>query len=340
MFHDTPNKQVIRLHWDIPILKQLSSSSFPPPKLTYFGMPGAEIKDILDWKDLLSRQTAVQIVRSGARQQEEDLSVITKMINNAGLNDIQGFQVLRGSVEDIILYGRDINLFTPRESHRDPSGKLCFTYDIVNLDFVGGAGYKARGSQKRTSISSGGQRIEAVRKLIDRQRGHSFVLFLTVNVRDTLGEEPLQYLKECAQRFQTAEVQRIVKWTVDQNAGGMKHYQLKTWIPLFVKDVAEGHLFRCHCYPPVVYEGHEHARMVHFSFLLEYDQDRILRVSSPQDEQRVVQLPMIEALDGKLVLSEIQYQDFDSSICDTELSFLDEETREDILATLGSKVGI
>ena len=63
-----------------------------------------------------------------------------------------------------------------------------FSYDLVNLDFDGGLGYRsmrAHGTAKRTI---------AIKKLFERQEGHSFILLLTINVRHTLGEEIQEYL--------------------------------------------------------------------------------------------------------------------------------------------------
>jgi hypothetical protein len=61
MFVDTANKQAIRRRWDLPILRAAMSRLASP--LSYFGMPGAEIVDLLDWAEVLQEKTCVQIVR-------------------------------------------------------------------------------------------------------------------------------------------------------------------------------------------------------------------------------------------------------------------------------------
>lgn len=328
MFQDTLNKQIIRTQWDRPILQKLLHAK--SDGLCYFGMPGPEIKDLLDWNDLLSYKTAVQIVRSG-NQKTKDLETISRMHTNIAVKNISNVQVLRGSIEEIILKGHDIDDNPPRHSFREPSGKLAFRYDLMNLDFEGGAGYKIK--ETANPDSSGGQRIEAVRKMLDRQQGHSFLFFWTVNVRDTLGDEPLQYLKEVAQRVQNPGVRKVVDWTVGLNSAGFKHYQLKTWIPLFVKDEAEARRFYCHCYPPVVYEGFEHAKMVHFAFSLTYEKSRELRVASPQNEEEVARLPLVESIGSKLRIPSLQCPIFDIKSCAGEFEFLKKSTRERILST-------
>jgi hypothetical protein len=238
--------------------------------------------------------------------------------------------LLKGSVEDVVLTGRDLDGKVPRLAEKNGNGDLRFSYDLVNLDFEGGAGYRSTGRQNQKA--SGGQRIEAVRKIIDRQRGKSFVFFWTVNVRDTLGDEPLHYLKDYAKRIKNNSLQEIIK-TVEQNIEGLKHHQLKAWIPLFIKEEAEIRQFNCHCYPPIVYEGHEKAKMVHFAFLLQFINDRQLRVSSKQDEERVVRLPMVEAFDSRLKFAEEQYLALSKTNCSSELKFLDEKTYVKIMST-------
>ena len=329
MFQDTLNKQIIRSQWDRPILQKLATAS--QSKLTYFGMPGPQIKDFTDWDDLLSYKTAVQIVRSG-KQKDEDLETINKMLTNVMVKNVTPFQLLRGPMEEVVLQGHDMDGTFPNHAFKDAKGNLCFKYDFVNLDFEGGAGYKAKKGRARDN--SGGRRIESIGKLFDRQQGHTFILFWTVNVRDTLGDEPLQYLQECAQRIQNPTVQEVVRWTVGLTEGGLKHYQLKTWIPLFIKEEAEVRKFHCYCYPPVVYEGFERAKMVHFAFFLEYEKDRMLRVASTQSEERVVRLPMMEASDAQLKISERQCPMFDESSCEAELEFLDEDVRRAVMGTL------
>jgi hypothetical protein len=335
MFQDTPNKQVIRSQWDRPILQKLMKSS--TGGLSYLGMPGPQIRDFIDWGDLLSYKTAVQIVRSGSKH-EEDLATVNRIHTNVAVKDVPNVQVLLGSIEEIILAGQDMKGNFPRQSHKESSGKRAFTYDFVNLDFEGGVGYKAKDKRSNARDKSGGQRLEAIRKLFDRQQGHSFIFFWTVNVRDTLGNEPMDYLKEVAGRIQKPAVKEIVEWTAGLNESGFKHYQLKTWVPLFIKEEAEGRRFYCHCYPPVFYEGHEHAKMVHFAFSLDYEERRELRVASPQDEDRVAHLPLIEASDGELKVAATQHPDFDGNVCESELEFLDKSTKRKVISTINSGV--
>jgi hypothetical protein len=322
LFKDTDNKAVIRQAWDCPILERWHKQVLRP--LSYFGMPGPEIRDLIDWNHLLGQKTAVQIVRKEASRKEEDLESVRKMHANAMRRDLLKFQVLLAAVEDVILYGHDMNNDRPVLIENGAGGEFRFRYDIVNLDFEGGTGYRVPTSRSRSIGSgSGGNRIEAIRRVFDRQKGHDFILFLTVNVRDTLGDEPMTYLQDQAAKYDQSVIRSIVSWTTNLDKG-KKHIQLKTWIPIFILDEAEMKGFRCHCYPPVYYEGYKSARMVHFVFELRYDAKRVLRAASNQRVKEVVQLPLLRSANAviKTAPVEEQYPGFDLNRCHSEFEFL------------------
>lgn len=292
MFQDTPNKQAIRTSWNRPLIEAQAKTL--SRELAYFGMPGAELRDILDWVDLLKQKTCVQIVRPGKAQKEEDLETVRQLNANVMTHNIRHVQILRGAVEDVIIRGQDMDGAVPRQAEMS-GDDLLFRYDLINLDFVGGMGYKSG----RAAPLPGAQRLKSFAALLRRQQGHDFLFLLTVNVRDTLGDEPSKYLLETAQRCQNATVQEVVRWTTTLD-DGLKQFQLRTWVPIYLKEQAEMHQFACTAYPPICYEGHERAKMVHFAFHLRFAQGRDLRVASPQSEEQVVSLPVLEARDGHL----------------------------------------
>jgi hypothetical protein len=58
-FADSENKQTLRLEWDLPLLKAWSLAA--KRRLTYFGLPGPGMLDLLAWKEVLdARRTAVE----------------------------------------------------------------------------------------------------------------------------------------------------------------------------------------------------------------------------------------------------------------------------------------
>jgi hypothetical protein len=279
--------------WDAPILQ--SAVSRIGKNLGYFGMPGAGVHDLLDWSTLLGTKTCVQIVRSPKNQQEEDLEVVRQITNNVMVNDIKDVQIMRGAVEDILIKGIDRDQLVPRASEL-VDGYRRFKYELYNLDFFGGVGYKRKVSESTKGVKT--VRVKAIEDMFARQRGHDFTLLLTINVRDTFGDEPLQYLQETLSRSGNAVSADTFTWCASLDAG-MKHHQLKVWIPLWLRELAEMAQFDCRCYPTVTYEGHEHARMVHFAFDFSFIDGRDLRVNSNQALDSVVQLPLLQVVDGE-----------------------------------------
>jgi hypothetical protein len=301
MFKDTENKTIIRMKWSLPLVAGYARHT--QRAISYFGMPGPEVLDLAAWRQHLSRKTAVQIVRGARKQREEDLETISNiLVNKDNLGLGSQFQLLRGAVEDVILNGFDIDGNRPSMMSASSSGNPTLAYDIYNLDFEGGIHYKVG---KNSKGSSGGQRLQALAELFNRQRGNDFVLFLTLNVRDTLGDEPLKFLLETADRCSHPMVTEAVKWTTQLDEGN-KHLQLATWLPIYIKEQAEIRQFACESLPAIFYEGCDHARMVHFVFLCKHVADRHLRVASSQGYEDLVSLPVLWASDRVLRVLSLQ----------------------------------
>jgi hypothetical protein len=285
MFIDSPNKQTIRQQWDLPILRAAMSRLGSP--LSYFGMPGAEIVDLLDWTEVLQQKTCVQIVRRAAKEREEDLEILRKMKSNLMIRGVENWQVLRGAVEDIIIKGYDLDRNTPLRSSAT-TGDVRLQYSLYNLDFLGGIAYKA----PKHDATSKSHRVRAIESLFARQRGSHFTLMLTVNVRDTFGLEPAKFFEEEAARANSKLLTETSQWLQNLDSGN-KHHLLRHWIPLWIRSISEMQGFKCHCFAPVFYVGHESARMVHFVFDFEFVEGRELRVASEQSAEAVVQLPFL-----------------------------------------------
>ena len=294
MFVDTDNKRAIRERWNLPFLRMAQARLERP--LAYLGLPGAYLNDLIDWNEVLGIKTCVQIVRKPKEQREEDLEIVSQMLHNILVKDIRDTQVIRSSIEDLLITGQGTDGASPTLARKDSSSGWCFEYDLFNLDFLGGVNYKA----KRKAADSHGQkspRVRAIEQLFIRQRGQSFTLLLTVNVRDTFGDEPAQFLIEHAKRTENALLAQVAQWgaTLEE---GMKQHQLRLWIPLWIRELAEMQNFRCRCLPSVAYVGHEKAKMMHFAFEFEFLDGRDLRVNSDQSLEGVLKLPMLSVVDG------------------------------------------
>lgn len=307
-FQDTENKAFIRQAWNLPILKRWQNEK--NQKLSYFGLPGRELHDLRDWCSILGKITGVEIVGKTKEERNQDPAKFAMMKLNAQLYNLPtGFQILRGEIEDVIINMTDIDGIPPQLNNGQKTHIAKLLYDIVNLDFVGGIGY--------VNKENGVKRASAIKKLIERQDSTNFILFLTINVRSKLNGQIENYLKDWSDKYPDENWKSIVSWHSDSGKGREK-YKFKAMVPFFIKSIAEANGFRCLCYPPLFYIGHEDAHMIHFAFELKHSGNSFGAVSSQTDID-VLALPLIECRDSQLVILE-QHPSYDSSMLTTSLS--------------------
>jgi hypothetical protein len=302
MFEESPNKVAVRQLWDLPIIQRWSKRLGHP--LSYFGLPGPSISDILDWRPYLGYCTGVERLRKERKQRDEDLEVHRLIHKNVLLSGIDEFQLLLGDIEDIILNGTDQVRLRPRMSTSDHPLLSSFSYDLANLDFLGGMGYKAEkiGKVRRT---------QALQKLLERQRGTDLLLVLTLNVRDNIDDELVRYLEGAQYEAESEQLRSTLNWYATCKEG-MKAYRLKAAVPLFIRREGEVCGFDCFCYPPLAYTGSGSARMVHFVFELT-DANTILHAHSPQRISEVVNLPLLGIKRNVVYMPAKQHPHFDST---------------------------
>lgn len=319
-FHASSAKRLIRQKWDRPILE--SALEARNHKLSYFGLPGPNIEDLLDWRDLLGVISGVERLRPHEPEHSEDLERHRRLLVNVSVHDIPNFELLRGEIEDIIGDTLDIDGHTPARNDGKPPHRMRFIYDLVNLDYLGGIGYKERGESKQ---------VRAVKKLFERQYGTSFVLLLTLNVRDKIGKEVTKYLEEVRNRA-SGELKDIINWYACRPPGE-KAYKLKAVIPLFIKRTAEHNMFSSRAYPPIAYSGTGDEKMVHFAFSLTHEVGNF-QAFGPQTDEQVLNLPLITVSDGGLIIAAKQHDGFDFTQCESALDFLSDPNRASILSTV------
>ena len=291
-FSSSQNKAVVRSKWNVPIINRWSSKL--NRNLTYFGLPGPDVEDLIEWKKYLSASTGVERLRQG-RLNKEDLDVHRLLHKNVLLNGIPGFQLLRGDIETIILEGADLDGKQPQRATGEHPLLSRFQFDLVNLDYLGGMGNKDKFGESR--------RIRSIKKLIERQRGTSFLLLLTLNVRDSIEEEITSYLSGAAREAANERLQEreaALSWYIGLG-DGMKKHKLKALVPMFVRHEAERWGFDCFSYPPLTYEGTGQARMVHFTFEMVFISS-VLHAFSQQTETEVINMPLLEVVDGEITL--------------------------------------
>jgi hypothetical protein len=325
-FVGTAAKALIRQTWDGAILAAAQRKM--GHRLSYFGLPGPNIEDLVDWCDLLGTKTGVERLRDGAHH-AADLERIRRLHTNICARDVEDFQLLQGDVESIILDGLDHNGYSPICNDGRPLPHMRFQYDLVNLDFFGGVGYPNRHGESR--------RVRALKKLFERQQGSHFILLLTVNVRDGLEDELTEYLEQTRDRSEGL-ILRVADWYAQRQKDerGEKMYKLKAVVPLFVHRMAETWMFRCRTYPPLAYEGRS-ATMVHFVFDLEPVPGN-LRAFSEQSDGDLLLLPLIVGSDHGLSVAHKQHPGFDQELCARSLDFLPPDAKQQVMGTLAGVV--
>src|SRR5207244_2928397 len=130
------------------------------------------------------------------------------------------------------------------------------------LDFMSGVGKK-----KRYGDTVHSRRVRAFSKLIERQRGKSFLLLVTLGLRTDIGAHLTQTLETVRRDVSDPDLVEALKW-YEECGKNMQHYKLKAALPLFIRREAQGQGFDCCCYPPITYVGTGNVRMMHFVFRL------------------------------------------------------------------------
>jgi len=297
----TDNKIAIRTNWDKPIISDFYQ--LIGRKLSYFGLPGPDIRDFVDWREYLGWKTGVELISARSQNQNKQKMKINRLQTNIML---QGFnnewELRRGALEDIVLEYTDVDGKTPAKLILESGRRPRMEYDLHNWDFQGGLGY-------RTKKGEEAKRIEAIKACIALQKNHAFIFFLTLNVRHTLGDELMIYLEDQAGEIQSNEHKEILHWYAQQGAiHGTEHLRLKAVVPLFIRKIAEVYSFDCFCYPPIYYEGWK-EHLIHYAFILS-PKRTVLPSFSSQNIIRVIEMPIMHAKNGIIQLSDQQHPGF------------------------------
>jgi hypothetical protein len=208
----------------------------------------------------------------------------------------EDWELRRGSLEDIVLDGVDIDGEPPKLLVIE-NKTLRMKYDLHNWDFQGGFAYKSKTEARR---------IQALKRCIELQKNHPFLLLLTLNVRHTLGSELSRYLSGTGNETYSIKHQTVLKWYSERTARDYtEHYRTKAVVPLFIRQVAHVNSFDCYCYPPLYYQGWK-EHLLHFVFILT-PQGTSLPSFSKQRIGEVIELPLIEVQDGNFEPASLQH---------------------------------
>ncbi len=274
-YESTKNKDRVRKEDKELIEKEFKKKKI---KLSYLGMPSGELKDILEWQDYLDKCTAIE--NDFAQRHMLELNAVRLNLNGR-------IDILSGDIDDILIQGKD-----------KYGNKLKFPYDIVFLDYFGGILYK------------GFRRVNAIKSLISKQKGNSFLLFLTFNLKESGYAKnaiinTLRKIKEelsvfCFQDDKTKkQIAKLIKWYEDAE----EIYRHKIFVPYFIKTNAENVGFKVHAYSPIFYEGFGKNPMLHFIFKLTPEIESPTKAVSGQTMIDIINLNLKEVSKKRVFVS-------------------------------------
>jgi len=324
VFRDTNNKQLVRRRWNLPVIRATSITF--GKKLSYLGLPGADINDLVDWREYLDRlRTGVERNRNGRAGDTDRINQrrILSTVCAKGVEFSSGFELRRGNIEDLIIDGIDGDGVKPQLGDGRIDGRFC--YDLVNLDFCGGIGYADKKGKAK--------RVKALQKLAERQQSKDFLLLLTLNVRHKMGDQIVDYLTSAQSRYsKNVEFSSTLKWYAGIGES-CEAYVLKAAIPMLVQQEFEVFGFRVFAYPPLMYVGTgDGSRLVNFMFSARYIPGSSMPVTSTQNPDDLVRLPMMEILEERIRIASKQHPMFDGAICQSCLDFLEPDVRAEVIS--------
>ena len=133
-YHSSEEKDILRVYFDLPLLRQLHHRKGEP--LSYFGLPGAEALDVKAWKDCIGEVGAVERDRDNLEKLEQVLETQLPEIR---------FKTHFGEVDQVILANRGKNRDVGGQSYRPRAGNryeafiqgYVWRFDVVYLDYFG-----------------------------------------------------------------------------------------------------------------------------------------------------------------------------------------------------------
>jgi len=273
VFVPTENKIQVRRSVDLPLVAQ--ERRHFGRGLTYFGLPSEGLYDILDWKDYLSKIVAVE---KGEPQEPARKQAL--LIANAirlGLSD--RLVLLRGEINRIILDGKD-----------DYGTRLEFPFELCNFDYGGSLLYPDR------------VRVDALETFVLRQRPFDFLIFITTNVREfdkpELGETLDRVKTEISQLSRPETYPNLDTFCEWVNSEPVQEQVLH--VQYLLKNLGEFNRYHVCAYPPVLYEGSNQTRLLHYAFTFRFQKGASTRVVSPQSLIEVLNLPLQVLRDSHL----------------------------------------
>ena len=271
-YRSSPDKDIVREHFDLPLLRAFSDNK--GKKLKYFGMPGAECRDILSWRDVLQEVVAVERSTRNLRPMENLLKRHFIEIKSS---------VHHGDVDDVILHGRG-----NRRTHGKQSStrsvangfdenleRWIWEFDIVYLDYFG----PFLPQESDDFPAARGKRDLALRHLFEQERldaRGSWVLLLTVE-GGQYPQDDLRLLEryvDSARPSSSNETLEVLDSLLIEDGTQERRVTrlLHAAMALFVSSAASSAKLMPRPNGTVSYSGSSGQSMIHSAFLLEKDE--------------------------------------------------------------------
>jgi len=267
----TDAKDHIRHTIDRSIIREFRDTYHPNQLLSYLGLPGESLRDILSWREFLGRCTAIE---------NSTTSDILEL--NVLLNRLEGIVEMRhGDIDDMLI-------------NTNTADTLRWPYEIINLDYYGGLVNISRSASaaRGRKIS---RRLEAIKSIFDRSDQLTpFILLLTLNLRDDDGSELDNLVSQ-----QESDLVHTGSVGVEECIATHKNLGhaglLKIYVPIFLSNYATAYSLIFHA--PILYHGTR--PMLHFAIeCLPYEGLGAGRVLTTTDRIGLVNLPLMTLHSG------------------------------------------
>ena len=284
-YYSSSDKDVIRDHFDLPLLRQFYQRKGKP--LSYFGLPGDDALDIKAWREFIGEVGAVERAPDSLKRLEQVL--------HAQFPEIR-FTTHLGEIDEVILGNRGKEQTVGGQSYRprvsnnyEPLVRgYVWGYDVVYLDYFGT--FLPRGGQGTRA-----RRASALTRLLDSDRVDAWqpwILLITVEAqlnRRSDREALRDYLKEAGSDASIETLQALGFLL----SGGPNPVQEATRVihgatAILVADSARPKGVVATPRGTVLYEGANGRPMVHMAFefrpsrkILSGTSDRLSLLSSP-----------------------------------------------------------
>lgn len=230
-FPESEQKAFLRRHY-LGILAEYKDSV--GRKLGYFGLPSAEMRDVLVWKSLLGHITAV----------EREDGIALSMYRTASLIGVRDRTIIieRDLADTTRLLAYDDELAVTALSAMSPplqdriKKARSARHDVFNLDLCGGFLYPDnRGESENAAVLSNIINFQARRRL-------PFFLLLTFNLRDTGHDDYDTFIREALSELEArnVDVSEIMRFYLSKRVRDQPPQlrRLRFSVPAFVQKTA------------------------------------------------------------------------------------------------------